>query len=106
MFNAHSLRNKFSDLEALATPEKFHIIGVSESWINTENKAFLEDYNLPNYSISSCKLQNKQRRRHFDLRESQYEVDSLANLKYIYSRCDTFTTNITILLAIENYTIK
>ena len=30
MFNARSFSNKFSDLEALATSEKFHIIGVSE----------------------------------------------------------------------------
>ena len=31
MFNAHNLRNKFSDLEALATSEEFHVIGVLES---------------------------------------------------------------------------
>ena len=36
MFNARSLKNKFSDLEALATSEEFHIITVSKSWINTE----------------------------------------------------------------------
>ena len=40
MFNARSLRNKFSDLEALAISEEFHIIGISESWINTENRDF------------------------------------------------------------------
>ena len=31
MFNTHSFRNKFSDLEALAESENVHIIDVSES---------------------------------------------------------------------------
>ena len=59
MISARSLRNKFSELEALATSEDFHIIAVSESWINTENRDFLTEYNLPSYSIFSCKRQNK-----------------------------------------------
>ena len=59
MFNARSLKSKFSDLEALATSEDFHIIGVSESWMNTENRDFLAEYNLPNYSVFSCERQNK-----------------------------------------------
>ena len=59
MFNARSLRNKFSDLEAFASTEDFHIIAVSESWIYTENRDFLALYNLPSYSIFSCERQNK-----------------------------------------------
>ena len=59
MFNARSLRNMFSDLEALAASDDFHIIGVSESWINTENIDFLAEYNLPNYSTFSCERQDK-----------------------------------------------
>ena len=59
MFNVCSFRNKFSDLEALATSEDFHIIAVSESWINTENRDFLEEYSLPSYSIFSCERHNK-----------------------------------------------
>ena len=51
MFNPRRLSNKFSDLEVLATSEEFHIIGLSESWINTENRDSLVEYNLPNYSI-------------------------------------------------------
>ena len=46
MFNARRLKNTFSDLEALAVSDDFHIIGVSESWINTENRDFLAEYNL------------------------------------------------------------
>ena len=59
MFNVRSLRNKFSDLEALATSKDFHIIAVSESWINTKNRDILAEYNLPSYSIFSCERQNK-----------------------------------------------
>ena len=43
MINAHSLRNKFAELKALATFEKFHNIGVSESWMNTEIYVFLAE---------------------------------------------------------------
>ena len=57
MFNARSLRNELLDLEAKS--EDFHIIAVSESWINTENRDFLAEYNLPSYSIFSCERQNK-----------------------------------------------
>ena len=35
----------------LVSSEEFHIIGVSESWINTENWDFLAEYNLPSYSM-------------------------------------------------------
>ena len=50
-----SFRNKFSDLETLATSEEFHLIGVSELWIViTENRDFLAEYNLPTYSMFSC----------------------------------------------------
>ena len=46
MFNARSLRNKFSDLEALATSEDCHIIAVSDSWFKTENRDFLAEYDF------------------------------------------------------------
>ena len=48
---------EFSDLEALAASDDFHIIGISESWINTENRDFLAEYNLLNYSVISCERQ-------------------------------------------------
>ena len=59
MFNARSIRNKFIDLEALAASEKYHIIGVSESWLDTENRDFLAEYNLPGYSLFSCERNNR-----------------------------------------------
>ena len=31
----------------------------AEQWINTENRDFLAEYNLPSYSIFSCERQNK-----------------------------------------------
>ena len=57
MFNTRSIRNIFPELEALATSEELHIIAVSKSWINTENRDFLAEYNLPSYSMFSCKRQ-------------------------------------------------
>ena len=59
MLNKRSLINKFSDLEALTTSEEFHIIRVSKSWINTDNKDFLAQYFLPSYSMFSCERRNK-----------------------------------------------
>ena len=61
MFNARILKNKFSDLEALAASDDFHIIGVSELWINTENRDFLVEYNLSDYSMFSCEQQDKKK---------------------------------------------
>lgn len=53
LINARSLRNKFQDLAALNFLEDFDIIGVTESWINTENRDFLAEYNINGYSLFS-----------------------------------------------------
>ncbi len=44
---ARSIRNKFSDLEELVATEKFAIIAITESWLNTKDRDFLAEYNLP-----------------------------------------------------------
>ena len=46
--------NKFHDLAAIAFLENFNIIGVTESWVNTEKRDFLAEYNIPGYSLFSC----------------------------------------------------
>lgn len=38
MLNARSMRTKFLDFETLAAPKDYHIIGMSESWLDTEKK--------------------------------------------------------------------
>ncbi len=43
----------FLDLEELVATEKFDIIAITESWLNTKDRDFLAEYNLPRYSISS-----------------------------------------------------
>ena len=48
------MRNKFHDLAAIAFLENFDIIGVTESWVNTEKRDFLAEYNIPGYSLFSC----------------------------------------------------
>ena len=57
--NARSLRNKFEDLEALASMETYHVIGVTESWLDTSNRDFIAEYSLPNYTIFSCERENR-----------------------------------------------
>ena len=59
LINARSLRNKFTDLETLAAMDEYHIIGVAETWINTENRDYLAEYQLPGYTFFSC--ERKQR---------------------------------------------
>ena len=58
-FNARSLRNKFEDLEALAAMDQYDIIGVTESWLDTSNRDFIAEYNLPGYTIFSCERENR-----------------------------------------------
>ena len=59
MLNARSIRNKFEDLETLAAANDYHIIGVSESWLDTENRDYLAEYHLPGYSLFSCERRNR-----------------------------------------------
>ena len=59
LINARSLRNKFTDLETLAAMDEYHVIGVAETWINTENRDYLAEYQLPGYTFFSC--ERKQR---------------------------------------------
>ena len=45
---------KFHDLAAIAFLENYDIIGVTESWVNTEKSDFLAEYNIQGYSLFSC----------------------------------------------------
>ena len=53
LVNARSLRNKFHDLAAIAFLEISDVIGVTESWINTEKRDFLPEYSMQGYSLFS-----------------------------------------------------
>ena len=75
MFNARSLRNKYSDLEALAISEA---LTLSESRMNTENRDFLAEYSLPNYSMFSYERQNEKGGSILFYMEAS-KLDSLAN---------------------------
>ena len=48
------MRNKFHDFATIAFFENFDIIGVTESWVNTEKRDFLAEYNIQGYSLFSC----------------------------------------------------
>ncbi len=52
--NARSLRNKFEDLQVLAVTDDYDIIRVTESWLNTENRDFIAEYQLQvsQYSVA------------------------------------------------------
>ncbi len=45
MLNARGKRKRFLDLETLAASEDYHINGVSESWLDIENRDFIAEYN-------------------------------------------------------------
>ena len=59
LINARSLRNKFSDLEELAFTENYDVIGITESWLNTEQRDFLAEYDLPGYHVFSSERSNR-----------------------------------------------
>ena len=54
LINARSLRNKFDNLAAITFLENFDVIGVTESWIDTEKRDFLAEYNIKGYTLFSC----------------------------------------------------
>ncbi len=59
--NARSIRSFYLFifyLEELAVTEKFDIIAITESWLNTKDRDFLAEYDLPGYSIFSCDREN------------------------------------------------
>ena len=53
LVNSHSLQNKVYDLAVIAFLENFDIIGVTESWINTEKRDFLAEYSIQGYTLFS-----------------------------------------------------
>ena len=59
MINARSLRNKFSDLEALAAVDDYDIIGITETWLNTDRRDYLAEYSLPGYTMFNCERVNR-----------------------------------------------
>ena len=59
MINARSLRNKFSDLEALAALENYDIIGITETWLSTDRRDYLAEFSLPGYVMFNCERVNR-----------------------------------------------
>ena len=59
MINARSLRNKFSDLEALAALEDYDVIGITETWLNTDRRDYLAEYSLHGYKMFNCERANR-----------------------------------------------
>ena len=44
--SVHSIRNKFVDLEEIVLADNYDIIGITESWLNTEDRDYLAEYSL------------------------------------------------------------
>ena len=51
MFNARSIRNKFSEFRALIASVVLDIVCITETWINTEQVDFEGEFNLPGYTL-------------------------------------------------------
>ncbi len=52
LIKARSIRNKFLDLEELVAAEKFDIIAITESWLNTKTETFLRVIIYPGIPFS------------------------------------------------------
>ncbi len=59
--HVRNIRKEFLDSEELAATDKFDIIAITESWLNTKDRNFNAEYNLPGYSIFSCNRKNRVR---------------------------------------------
>lgn len=57
--NAHSIRNKFSELHSIAYTETFDIIVISESWLKTRTRDLLSQYSIKGYKIVSNERENR-----------------------------------------------
>ena len=51
MFNAQSIRNKMDLFRALIAKEKPDVIGITETWIHTNTRDFIEEYNVQCYKL-------------------------------------------------------
>ena len=52
LFNARSIRNKFSELRALLTVENIDVVGITESWIHGDTRDFSGEYMIPGYKMA------------------------------------------------------
>lgn len=52
-FNADCFGDKYADLDVLTVSEERHIVGVTESWFDTESRNYLAEYNLSDNSLFS-----------------------------------------------------
>ncbi len=57
--NARNIRNKFLDLEELAATDKFGIIAITESWLNTKDRDFLQSIIYPSIPFSVATEENE-----------------------------------------------
>ena len=39
--------------------ENYHVIGVTESWLDTSSRDFIAEYSLPDYTIFNCERVNR-----------------------------------------------
>ena len=50
LINARSIRNKLSEFRALVSSENFSIAAVTESWLHTNTRDFIGEYQIPGYT--------------------------------------------------------
>ena len=51
MFNARSIRNKWLEFRGFIATESADLIAITETWINTSNRDFEAEYELPGYQM-------------------------------------------------------
>ena len=49
--NIRSIKNKFTELETIVATESPDIIGITETWLDCENKEFISEFSLEGYTL-------------------------------------------------------
>ena len=46
-------------METIVAMNRYHVVGITESWLDTSNRDFIAEFSLPGYSIFSCERENR-----------------------------------------------
>ncbi len=60
LINAKSIRNKFRELQALVKVKSWDIIGIIETWIHSQDRDFIGEFNINGYCLFNKDRINKE----------------------------------------------
>ncbi len=60
LINARSIRKKFRELQALVKVKSWDIIGITETWIHSQDRDFIGEFNIKGYCLFNKDRINKE----------------------------------------------